>query len=167
MDLLAQSLLLARWSSHPILPKTFLILKPEILHPRKPLFPGKPGWMVTSLTRLSSRCWLRTKHPFNWGRVNWGRICIQTHSVAVDRLFLQGCESEGLCSLCPLARTCPESFALGYPLCQSHCVRRECLHDESTVFASLTTKSFHHFCWILFVKIIPPTRSNSATRGRK
>ena len=50
VDLLAQSLLLARWSSHPSLPRTFLVLKPEIPHPRKPLFPGKPGWMVTSLT---------------------------------------------------------------------------------------------------------------------
>lgn len=151
MDFLSQNLLLARWSSHPSLPRTFLVLKPEIPHPRKPLFPGKPGWMVTSLTRLSSGCWLRTKHTFKWGRINWGRICNQTHSVAVDRIqLLQGCESEGLCSLWWLARTCPESFALSYPLCQGHCVRRECLQDESTVFVSLTTKShsiiFAEFC---------------------
>ena len=92
--------------------------------------------------RLSSGCWLRTKHPFKRGRINWGRICIQTHSVAIDRIqLLQGCESGGLCPLWRLARTCPESFALSYPLCQGHCVRRECLQDESTVFVSLTTKS--------------------------
>lgn len=150
MDLLAQSLLLVRWSSHPILPRTFLVLKPEILHPTETLV-SRQTRMDGHLTHKAFiKMLIEDKSPFQLGKDQLGQ------NLHPDSL--SGCWQAVPSGLW----VCPESFALSYSLCQSHCVRSECLQDESTVFGSLNTKShstlFAKFCLLKSSHQLDPTQ---------